>query len=208
MNERQDKEIYNDEIDLREFFLTLWRSKWPIMGITFSFILIAALYSFYAPKVYRVFMVVEPGIIDITADGKYIYLDTPDNIKGKIESDAYLPRILKSLHMHPDGMDLDFKVTVPRNANVLIVSTEFPKNKTNFGMQILRQLLVEMQSDYAQEVRKKKDEYQKQILMKQNQFNDIETLRKDLDQQIGIKQGLVKEKRGADQVIKFYDFNR
>jgi LPS O-antigen subunit length determinant protein (WzzB/FepE family) len=195
MDERQDKEIYNDEIDLREFFLTLWRSKWPIMGITFSFILIAALYSLLAPKVYGVYMVVEPGIIDVTADGKYTYLDTSDNIKGKIESDAYLPRIVKSLRLNSDEMDIDFKATVPRNANVLIVSTEFPKNKTNFGMQILRQLLVEMQSDYAQEVRRKKDEYQKQILMKQNQFSDIETLRKDLEQQIGIKQGLVKERR-------------
>ena len=198
MSESQDKDLYHDEIDLREFFLTLWRSKWPIMGITFSFVLIAALYSFYAPKVYGVFMVVEPGIIDVTADGKYTYLDTSENIKGKIESNAYLPRILKSLRLHPDEMDIDFKATVPRNANVLIVSTEFTENKTNFGLQILRQLLVEMQSDYAKEVRRKKDEYQKQILMKQNQLNDIEILRKDLDQQIGIKQGLVKEKR--DQI--------
>lgn len=195
MQDKQNDVIYGDEIDLREMLTTIWERKWLIAGITFTCVLFAALYSLYQPKIYKIFMVIEPGIIDVTADGKYNYLDTPENIKGKIESNAYLPRILRALHLAPEDMDFDFTVGIPKSANVLVVSSEFQKNKTDFGLQILRQLLVEMQYDYAREVGRKKDEYRKQILMKKNQINEIEVQRKDLDQQIGIKQGLIKEKK-------------
>jgi uncharacterized protein involved in exopolysaccharide biosynthesis len=201
MQEKQNIEIYEDEIDLREIFLTLWRRKWLIAGITFAVVLVTALYSIIHPKIYEVFMVVEPGIIDVTMDGKYDYLDTADNIKGKIESNSYFPRILKALHLTPDDMDFVFKANIPRNANVLVVSSEFQANKTDFGLRVSHQLLSELQNDYAREVRRKKDEYQKQILMKKNQISEIEVQRKDLDQQIGIKQGLSREKREQIKLI-------
>src|SRR5208337_4507179 len=163
MQDKQNDVIYGDEIDLREMLTTIWKRKWLIAGIIFICVLFAALYSLYQPKIYKIFMVIEPGIIDVTADGKYNYLDTPENIKGKIESNAYLPRILKALHLTPEDMDFDFTVGIPKSANVLVVSSEFQKNKTDFGLKILRQLLVEMQYDYAREVGRKKDEYRKQI---------------------------------------------
>lgn len=201
MQEKRNIEIYEDELDLREIFLTLWRRKWLIARITFAVVLVTALYSIIHPKIYEVFMVVEPGIIDVTTDGKYDYLDTADNIKGKIESDSYLQRILKALHLTPNDMDFKFKANIPRNANVLVVSSEFQANKTDFGLQVLHQLLSELQNDYAREVRRKKDEYQKQILMKKNQLSEIEIQRKDLDQQIGIKQGLSREKSEQIKLI-------
>ena len=38
---------YYEEIDLREIFLQLWDNRWPIVAITFSFLLFSVIYSFY-----------------------------------------------------------------------------------------------------------------------------------------------------------------
>ena len=201
MHNRQDAEIYEDEIDLRVIFSTIWKRKWLIAGITFITVLGAVLYSNLQPKIYEASMVIEPGIIDFDAYGKYTYLDTPENIKGRIESNVYLPRILKALHRNPDDMNFDFKVSIPKNANVLIVSSKYQAKKPVYGLQILHQLLLEIQRDYSREVSRKKDWYQKQMSMKMNEIYEIKIQLKDLDQQVAMKHSRVKEKREQIKLI-------
>ena len=201
MQDSQDNLAYGEEIDLREIFLVLWKRKWLIAGITFVFLLAAILYSLNHPKIYRVFMVIEPSIVEISPMGNYLYLDSPDNIKGKIESNVYTLRILNALDVNPSDLDFELKVKAPRSANILVVSSEFPADKTGFGLKVFQQLLTEMHVDYAGEIKRKKDEYQKEILLKQNEINDIEIMRQDLDMQISIKQGYIKEKKDQIKVL-------
>ena len=201
MQDSKDIPTNGEEIDLREIFSTLWKRKWLIAGITFACLLAAILYSLNLPKINRIFMVIEPSIIGVTPDGNYLYLDSSDNIKGKIESSAYQMRILNALHLNPSELGFALKTTVPKGANIIVVSSEFPAEKARFEVKVFQQLLTEMRLDYAGVIRRKKDEYHKQILIKQNQINDIEIKRKDLDKQISIKQSHIKGKKDQINVL-------
>jgi uncharacterized protein involved in exopolysaccharide biosynthesis len=202
MQDRQDREIYEDVIDFREIFSELWTRKWLIMGIAFLAVLIAVLYSYTHPKIYKVSMVIEPGIVDISADGKYVYLDSPDNIKAKIESNAYLSRIGKIMQLKPDDLDIRIEANIPKNSNIIKAYSEFPADKAQFGVRLMQQLLAELQVDYARDLERKKDEFDKQILMRQNQIKDIEIQRKDLDKKISIKKSLMTEKKAQIDLLK------
>lgn len=201
MNHRQDEMIYEDEIDLRDIITTLWKRKSLIIVITTICVIAAIVYSLLHPKIYRIFMVIEPCIIDINQDGKYIYMDTSENIKGKIESGAYIPRIANSLNLSNSDKDILLQVTQERNADSLVVSAEYAASKTGLGLKIFDQLLSELQMDYALEIKRKLDDYQMQIHMKENHINEIEIQRKDIDKQIAIKQSFIKEKKEQIKVL-------
>ena len=202
MQDRNDIARYDDEIDLGEIFSALWRRKWLIVGITFIAVLVAVLYSLLHPKIYNVSMVLEPGIVDVTSDGKYIYLDSPENLKAKIESNAYLIRIERILKLKPIDLDLKIQANIPKNANIIMISSEFPTDKTGFGIKLMQQLIKELQGDYAQDLERRKDDFEKQILMKQNDIKDVEIKRKDLEKQISIKKSLMTEKKEQIGLIK------
>ncbi|MGL4734433.1 MAG: Wzz/FepE/Etk N-terminal domain-containing protein [Enterovibrio sp.] len=51
----------DDEIDLRELFITLWRGKWIIVASTFLFAIAAALFAINKPNIYQADILVAPA---------------------------------------------------------------------------------------------------------------------------------------------------
>ena len=78
-------------------------------------------------------MVIEPGVLDVGPDGKFIYLDTPQNIKSKIESQAYNYKIYEELGADPKELNLKFKTIQPGDSNTVKVKLEM--QNTNKGIQ-------------------------------------------------------------------------
>lgn len=55
---------YDDEIDLRELFQTLWAGKWLIGGITFTATVIAVIVALMLPNVYRAEALLAPNQVE------------------------------------------------------------------------------------------------------------------------------------------------
>ncbi len=82
---------YEDEIELMDYLLVIWKWKYLILAGTFGFALVAAIISFIAWKqqsqMYRTNIVLKPGVLKIDETGKKVYIDSPENIKTLIDND-------------------------------------------------------------------------------------------------------------------------
>ena len=59
--ENNQKIIQEDEIDLRELFLTIWRKKVFIVLLTFIVTILASIYAFMKTPIYVVKVVIDVG---------------------------------------------------------------------------------------------------------------------------------------------------
>ena len=59
--QEQNAAQYDDEIDLRELFRTLWAGKWLISGITFVAAVIAVIVALMMPNIYRAEALLAPN---------------------------------------------------------------------------------------------------------------------------------------------------
>ena len=202
MREQSDQVVYEDEIDLKEIFSVLWKRRWIIFILTCVVVLSAAVYTFTSPEIYDVYVVMEPGVIDVAPNGGYIYLDTVSNIKAKLESNAYTQRLISSLNLDPFKDRIKLKVDLPNKANIIKVSIEEESDKIEQGIRVLRQLVHEVQTDYEVGVLRKKQEYQEKISKKNNMIESLKIERKDIEKKISIKANFIKEKYGQIDIQK------
>lgn len=77
-NQTQHNRIEEDEIDLRELFITLYKHKMKIIGITFIVTLLAIAYALLLPKIYEAKAIVEIG------EYKEVAYDNNRDIKSTI----------------------------------------------------------------------------------------------------------------------------
>ena len=76
-NPMQNNYYYpDDEIELIDYLRVLWKWKWLIIMITFVCMVAAGVVSFMMPKLSKVFMTIEPGIIRLDENGRLIHLDS------------------------------------------------------------------------------------------------------------------------------------
>jgi LPS O-antigen subunit length determinant protein (WzzB/FepE family) len=112
-----------DEINLMEYFQVIWQRKSLIIGIFFIAVIAAAIISYTSPPVYRVTASVSPGWIAIDAGGKAIFLDSAENLKALIESEAFNPSIIRTLKLDPVKYSrIEFKTKLSKNTEALSVS--------------------------------------------------------------------------------------
>ena len=202
MREQTDNAAYEDEIDLREIFLVLWKRKWIIFILTCVVVMSATVYTLNSPKIHNVYVVIEPGVIDVAPDGKYMYLDTVANIKAKLESNAYTQRLISGLHLDPFQDRIKFKVNLPNKSNIIKLSIETASDKIEYGIRVLQQLVKELQTDYEVGVLRKKQEYQEKISKKNNMIQSLKLERKDMDNKISVKANFIKEKYAQIEIQK------
>ena len=88
---------FREEIELIYYFRVIWKWKFRILLGTFALAIVAGIISFNMTKVFRVDMVIRPGILRIDEAGKNTYLDTPENIQALIETGTFDEQILKNM---------------------------------------------------------------------------------------------------------------
>ncbi len=193
MDERaMNQSHYNDEIDLTKIFFALWKRKWAFIGTAIITVCLGAILAFSLPDIYKAYVVLQPGILDVTPDGKYIYLDSVQNIKAKIDSNAYSQRLYESMEEGVQESRVDFEADVPNNANVIVVSTEAEKEHIEKKIRNLHLLIKELQYDYSTEIERRKLEIAKQKMILENELRDIEVKKKGLDNQIALANNEMK----------------
>jgi len=198
----QMREDFDDEIQLIDYLRVIWKWKWLIILGTFLCMVVAGVVSFNMPKIHEVSMTIEPGIIGVNKDGKFIYLDSRDNIEEKIKGGLYNRRIQKALHINPLETDIKFETSQQKGTNFIRVTSEWKESEVEFGKKSLVHLLAVISKEYENIVQQRKDDYEKQILMKKNQIKEVEIQRKDIDKQILLELNTIGAKKNNIKLNK------
>ena len=184
----------DNSVELIDLLRVLWKWKWFIIMFTLACAIVVGIISFSMQKIYDVSMIIEPGVIDIAPDGKFIYLDSSLNIKSKIDSQAYNNRIFKALDLGPEEMELEFRTIQPENSNTIKI--RFELNDVNKGIQALSALFHELAKEYQHYVDSRKSELEQKIAMNRRTLNHGTNNKKYLEEEIN------KVKANADSIIE------
>ena len=192
-----------NEISLMDLLRVIWKWKWLIIVGTLICAAAAVVYSYKLPKVYKVDMLIEPGIIKVNAEKEELmYLDAPENISRKINQGAYNQRIMKLLNMNPKEVRLGFTANMESNgkSQIIQVSSEWEEKKQVLGIDVLKCLLDLLTNDYGAIVQQKKLNYDARITNNKNKIHDIKVQRKDLEKQIQIKASDIKSRKNQIKI--------
>lgn len=167
----------DDEIDLVELFLILWKRKWMIVIVTLLFTVAAAGISLVMPKVYAVTAILEPGK---DAEGKVV--ENPEAIRENIIGGSYDREISEKLRIDLDQIP-EFKVTVPKNTDLVKITIE--STSPDQAVEILNSLITKLTTNIE-----KKLDVKKQLLI-----NDLMAAQAEKDlypDQIAQNENLIK----------------
>lgn len=165
----------DDEIDLVELFLILWKRKWMIIIVTLLMTVAAAGVSMVMPKVYNITAILEPGK---DADGQLV--ESAQTIRENIVGGTYDQIISSSLTLSLDDIP-EFKVNIPTGTSLIFIS--FGTTEPKRGLMILDKLLQEISADLRNRLAVK-------IAQTRNQIKAVELQGQALDDQIKL---LVKQ---------------
>ena len=197
-NSAQDNYYPEDEIELIDLLRVLWKWKWMIIMITFVCMVAAGVVSFMMPKISKVFMTIEPGIIRHDENGRLIHLDSSENMKVKIESGIYNSRILKNLNIDPRETQVKFKAANPKGTNLINISSEWTQDQMATGIKALEQLLIELSHDYEDIVQAKTKGIDSEILFN---LSSIQGKKNQIDSQIAILNNIKVRKNKLNQEL-------
>lgn len=190
----------DDEIDLREMINVIIKRKKMIFAIVAGSIFAAAMIAFLQPKMCTVSMIIEPPIFGVTDSGAMLQIDLPENVKAKIENEAFNQNIIKALNFNPQIQKIDFKIFQPKGLNLIKISVLQPMEKGEFGIKILNQLLNELKNHYDPLIMFKTSGIEKQITITINNINMKHNIRKLAERNITLLEA--RESILADEIKK------
>lgn len=157
------REQFEDEIELMDYLRVIWKWKYLIMAGTLICTVAAGVISYSKTKVYRIDMLVQPGILSRGVSGKNVYIDSSENIKAIIEAGTFdreiLDHVKESNNSSPKS--LKFKVNIPKNSDTIKISHETVD--VDRGLQILANLGQALSRSYSERVAYIQNEHEAEI---------------------------------------------
>ncbi len=147
---KQDSPCHaDDEIDLVDLFLVIWKRKWMIVCVTLCLTFAGFAISMILPKIYVVTAILEPA-----KDEKGHLVRKPQVIRENINSGAFDQEIWEKFSLDLDEMP-KFKVSAPKGAGLVKISIE--SQEPEVAVQVLRDLLSKISKNIEKqfEIRKK-----------------------------------------------------
>jgi uncharacterized protein involved in exopolysaccharide biosynthesis len=198
-------------LELIDLLRVIWKWKWFIVVFAFSCSALAGIISFSRPSIYEVSMVIEPSVININKDGELIYLDSPLNMKAKIDSNSYSTRILKRLGpIHKlSNPDFDFKTIRPSDSNIVKITYETEDKQK--GTQVLTALFHELLEEYHHYVDMEKSELDQKIALNTSLLEVVTSKRNYLENEIDLieedtkrilEERMMLRSKGSDEADK------
>ncbi len=208
------KLLYDDEIDLYELWMVIWKRKWLVLSVAVIFLMSAFAYIELAPQKYLVEAVLTPT--RVVVDGKTVVtttVTTTTTVRALLTDRLLLEKYLG------DGVKLS--VSTPRGADLLKVSytttkpKEFSKKFATFltflqgyksapgfstAVERVRDILLQF------DARVKRDEDSlKTLLSEVNRLNllknDISAMMKILREKIKVLEAQAKGTEGIDRLF-------
>ena len=175
------REQLQDEVQLIDYLLVIWKWKYLILGGTVLCALVAGIISFSMLGGYRVRMVLKPEIKKIEKNATIIYMNSPvnsvGNLRSLIDKEAKY-KILEGLKTSSGSKLMPtwpFEIQI-RNTNLLVIFCE--SSDAEKGIKLLddmRKLLVNWYDKY---LIKMTHNYENTILREKNDLAGLETVEK------------------------------
>ena len=168
--ETHQEEYYEDEIELIDILRVIWKWKYLILAGTIVCGLIAAIISLNMRKIYSIDMILMPGILKVGMEGKVVYIDSPQEIKGLIDSGTFNNDILNYLNdtqKKKIPRMLNFKVTISNQSNTVRVKYETPD--IDQGVLIQDRLSKLLSEKYSKRIQNVKNEYDMKLSLLKNE---------------------------------------
>ena len=134
MTEQYPPQEFEDEINLADLFLIVWKHKMMIFAVTLLLTIAAAGTSFIMPKVYKVVTILKPG-----RNIKGQLVDNPLAIRENILGGTYDQLIAEKLSLSLDKIP-KMDVSIPKKTDLVIISIE--SSKPQQAVLILQTLLT------------------------------------------------------------------
>jgi len=151
-------------------------------------------------KVYGITSVLQPGILRVTQEGKAVYIDSAQNIKALIETNAVNGGLLKNINT-PNKDDLPisvkFKVTIPKGTNALEVLYETPH--VNIGVQVMKNLNKLLLERYERLIKSYNQNYDSQIRLQSTEIAKINENISKVKNSIDLSG--IEKKAGLEEIV-------
>ncbi len=186
-----------NEVDLIDLIGVLWKRKKFIGACVLICTVLAAAVSLAIPKVYRIAMVLQPGILKVREDGENIFIDSLKNIKAVVETNTFESRILAQVPP-PAGEDappdIHFTVSTPRDSNALKVV--YVTDDAEFGLTVMNKLAVLLLAKYNPLITIYQKDYDNEIRLNAGKISNLELVKSELENTIEA------EKAGKEAALK------
>ena len=172
-------EYPEDEIELIDLLRVIWKWKYLIMGGTLVCAIAAMVISSIIPKIYRIEMIIRPGILSIGEDGNAKYIDTPRNIKALIDTGAFERKILENLdesNRSDIPKDLRFEVMLPNESNTLKIN--YDSSQIEQAIEILELLGKFLIMEYSSIVKYFQYESDSVLNVRKGEIQNIRTVKR------------------------------
>jgi len=168
------KNELDDEVELIEIIHVIWKWKFLIMACTVVCGVVAGIISYNMPKVFRVGMMLQPGVVRINENGTEEYLAKAKHIQSIIETGIFNNGISNALEQYGGDQITDLfplKATVEAT-NIVEVTCE--TSRVDFGIAVLQKLGQSLSGHFKERMTYLDQSYKKQIQEKINVISLLE----------------------------------
>ncbi|GAH73521.1 unnamed protein product, partial [marine sediment metagenome] len=161
----------DDEVQLIDLLLVLWKRKWLIIVGTLICVVTAGIVAFNIPKVYEVSSSIEVRQIEDR------FLEEPPVISQKIKSASLKEKITQELSIPLEeisGEDF-FKISSQTGKDSLVLTTKIETDKPNQGIKILEIVNQTILKDHQKKIEEAKEELTGKVTLNQNRIRETET---------------------------------
>ncbi len=200
----------DDEIELMDYLLVIWKWKYIILAGTFGFALVAALISFMQPTMYRSNIVLKPETFKIDSgrydNGKKVFISSVEIIKILIENDLKYKLLddIKSSNRTNSPTTLEFLVDIHKDSNNINVSLE--SASVEDGTDKLNYLIKTLPTVFANKTKLVRERYEEKIELKKNKIAafhaEIENIKRNYLDQIEQKKTLLAELKEKEVIAR------
>jgi hypothetical protein len=148
---------YEDEINIFDSFMMLWRWKWFIAVGTLLAVIVGFVIALQMPEKYVASMAIEPSVIGLDGKGNKLYADSK-GIINEIEGGKYNGEIKKSLTNPPVHSALAFTAQSDRYSNLIKVESQWAKDDLAIGLEASKKLGLLLIEDHKESIEQRKKE--------------------------------------------------
>lgn len=171
----------NDEIDLVDLWLIIYRRKWLLLAVVALFLLSGLVYSVIKPVIYTYSASLQVGALANLEnnDHRFSAIEDPEFVVSRL-NESIIPFTLHNYQSEYPEMKLpDIKARIPKKSGLVVIETKGPENNAVVYIELInrvaervvvehRPLMTLMQSIYLSEM--------KQAEIRQAELEDPSTL--------------------------------
>jgi len=202
----QDSQSYqlnsDDEIQLIDLLLVLWKRKWLIIIGTLICLIAAGITAFIMPKIYEVSSSVEVGKVEDR------FVEEAPVISQKIKSASLKDKIVQEVSIPLEEISAEdfFKISSEGGKESLVATTKIETDRPDQGIKILEIINQAILKDHQEKIDEAKKEILDKIILNQNKIKDtqaqIESLKKELSDKIILNQNKIKDTQAQIESLK------